>query len=81
MGESFPKLIIWPYASNLAAARAFALATSSSRFFGGAPVWSEWSNLLDPAATSSIATKKASSFAFEGLVKPLNARAASLAHW
>lgn len=65
------KVRIWLYAPNLAAARACAFVASSSRFFGGAAVWSEWSNLLEAEATSSIAAMKASSFAFEGLVKPL----------
>jgi hypothetical protein len=59
------------YAPNLTADRAFALAASSSRFFGGAAVWSDSNNRLEAAATSSIAAIKASSFAFDGLVKPL----------
>jgi hypothetical protein len=59
------------YAPNLAADRAFALAASSSRFFGGAAVCSDSNNRLEAAATSSIAAIKASSFAFDGLVKPL----------
>jgi hypothetical protein len=70
LGEHFHSTLRL-YAPNLSAARAFALAASSSRFFGRAVVCREWSNLLEAAATSSMAARKASSFAFEGLVKPL----------
>jgi hypothetical protein len=56
---------------NLAAARALALAASSSRFFGGAVVASEFSNLPAAPATSSTAAANAASFAFDGLVNPL----------
>ncbi len=56
---------------NLAAPRAFAFSTSSSRFFGGAFVSSECKKRLETAAISSIAARNAASFAFDGLLKPL----------
>jgi hypothetical protein len=56
---------------NLAAARAFALAATSSLVFGGALVSSEVSSRIAAAVTSSTAERNAASFAFEGLVKPL----------
>jgi hypothetical protein len=56
---------------NLAAARAFAFVASSSRFFGGAFVSSEWRKRLETEAISSTAARNASSFAFDGLLKPL----------
>lgn len=56
---------------NRSAARAFALAASSSRFLGGALVSIATSNLAEAAATSSTASLNAASFAFEGLVVPL----------
>ncbi len=59
------------YVPNLTAARAFAFAASSSRFFGGAFVSSDISNCFEIAATSSIAFSNAASFAFDGLVNPL----------
>src|SRR5260370_31907136 len=58
-------------APNLSAARTFALAASSSRFFGGAFVSSEWRRRAEIAATSSIAAKNSASFAFDGLLKPV----------
>src|ERR1041385_1272689 len=59
------------YVPNLSAARALALAASSSRFLGGAAVSSERSNLFDIAAMSSIAAWKAASLALDGLLKPV----------
>src|SRR5579864_9821233 len=56
---------------NLWAARAFALAASCSRFFGGAVVWSEWRRRVEMPATSSTAARNAPSFACEGLLRPL----------
>src|SRR5207245_9695575 len=58
-------------ALNLAAARAFAFVASSSRFFGGAFVSSEWRKRLETAAISSTAARNAASFAFDGLLNPL----------
>jgi hypothetical protein len=60
-----------PHAPNLSAARALALAASSSRFFGGALVSSERMRRLEAPAISSIAARNAASFAFDGLLKPL----------
>src|ERR1700674_1197808 len=60
-----------PQAPNLSAARAFALAASSSRFFGGAVVSSECRRRVEIAATSSIAARNAASFSFAGLLKPV----------
>src|SRR5260370_36200991 len=57
--------------ANLAAARAFALADSSSRFFGGAFVSSECKKRLETAAISSTAARDAASLAFDRLLKPL----------
>src|SRR6266849_4188487 len=54
-----------------AAARAFALAASSSRFFGGALVSSERRSRPEMAATSSMAAWKAASLALDGLLKPV----------
>jgi hypothetical protein len=48
-----------------------ALAASSSRFLGGAFVSSELRSWVEMAATASIAARKAASFAFDGLLKPL----------
>ena len=59
------------YALNRSAARALALAASSSRFLGGALVSSEWRNRAETPATSSTAARNAASFAFDGLVNPL----------
>src|SRR3712207_4679175 len=57
--------------ANLRAARARAFAASTSRFLGGALVSSEASSLLEAAATSSTAAKKATSLALDGLLQPL----------
>jgi hypothetical protein len=53
------------------AERAFALAASSSRFFGSAVVSREWRRRAETAAISSMAKLKEASFALEGLLKPL----------
>src|SRR5215831_17663728 len=67
-----PRLPITGYCNpNRSAARAFALAASSSRFLGGAVVSSEASSRAEIWATSSTAARNAASFAFEGFVKPL----------
>src|SRR5271157_1010593 len=58
-------------APNLSAARIFALAASSSRFFGGALVSSDRSNRVETPATSSTAARNTASLVFDGLVKPL----------
>src|SRR2546427_9300978 len=61
-----------PQASpNLSAARAFAFAACSSRFFGGAFASSEWRRRVEMRAISSIAARNDASFAFDGLLKPL----------
>jgi len=51
--------------------RVRAFAASSRRFFGGAFVSREFSRPLEVLATSSTAERKAASFAFDGLLKPL----------
>jgi hypothetical protein len=51
--------------------RALALIASSSRFFGGAVVSSDASKRLAICVMSSTAASNVTSFAFEGLVKPL----------
>src|ERR1700677_3616869 len=56
---------------NRSAARAFALAASSSRFLGGAVVSSECSSRAEISAISSIAAKNDASLAFDGLLKPV----------
>jgi len=56
---------------NLCAARALALAASSSRFFGGEPVSSELRKRADTAAISSTAAWNGASLALDGLLKPL----------
>src|SRR5579862_6465222 len=61
---------IHPWAPNLSAARAFALAASSSRFFGGAVVSSAFRRRIDSSAISSTALRNAASFAFDGLLNP-----------
>jgi hypothetical protein len=58
-------------ALNLSAARAFAFAASSSRFFGGAFVSSARRRRVEMPAISSTAASNAPSFAFDGLLKPL----------
>src|SRR5215211_6204528 len=57
--------------AKLRAARARAFAASTSRSLGGALVSSEASSLLEAAAISSTAAQKATSLAFDGLLKPL----------
>src|SRR6476646_5525097 len=59
------------YVPNLSAARARALAASSSRFLGGAVVSSERSRRFEIAAISSIAVWNAASLALDGLLKPV----------
>src|SRR5579871_5283104 len=59
------------YVPNLSAARARALAASSSRFLGGAVVSRERRRRFATSAISSMADIKAVSFAFDGLLKPL----------
>lgn len=62
------------YAANRCAARARALAATTSRSFGGAEVCSSVSNRDDAAATVSTARSKASALLREGLSKPLTFR-------
>jgi hypothetical protein len=57
--------------ANLSAARAFLLASSSSRSLGGAFVSSDASRRADTKAISSTAESNDASFAFEGFVNPL----------
>src|ERR1700677_5097556 len=64
-------LFIQTHVPYLSAARAFALAASSSRFFGGAFVSSDRSNRAETAATSSTALRNDGSLAFDGLLNPL----------
>ncbi len=56
---------------NLSAARAFALAASSSRFFGGELASSERKRVAETSAISSTAAKNEASFAFDGLLNPV----------
>jgi len=56
---------------NLSAARAFALAASSSRFLGGALVSRAPRKLVEIPVIASTAAWKAASFAFDGLLNPL----------
>jgi hypothetical protein len=58
-------------APNRSAARAFALAASTSRSLGGALVSSEWRRRVETAAISSTAAWKRASLAFDGLWIPL----------
>src|SRR6202022_1021640 len=58
-------------APNLSAARAFAFAASSSRFFGGALVSSERRRRVEIPAISSTAVRNEPSLAFDGLLKPV----------
>src|SRR6266446_9183010 len=58
-------------APNRSAARAFAFAASSSRFFGGAFVSSERSRRREMPAISSIAARNGASLDFDGLLNPL----------
>src|SRR3989442_8531111 len=59
------------HAENRCAARTFAFAATSARFFGGAAVSSECSKVFDTPAIRSIAARNAASLAFDGLLKPL----------
>jgi len=63
------------YLLKRSAARVLALAASSSRFLGGAAVSSDSRRRLETVAISAIAAWKASSFAFDGLWKPVILRA------
>ena len=58
-------------AQPLAAARAFAFAASSSRFFGGALVSSERRRPVEIPAMASTAVRNEASLVFDGLLKPL----------
>ncbi len=60
-----------PQSPNRSAARALALAASSSRFFAGACVSSRLNSRAETPATSSTAARNAASFACDGFVKPL----------
>jgi len=71
MKRGLDELVRASQAPNLSTARALALAASSSRFLGGAVVSSERRRRVEIAATSSTAASKASSLAFDGLLKPL----------
>src|SRR5947208_2646909 len=62
------------YLRNRWAERSRALAASTSRYFGGALVSRELRRLLDTAVIPSTAARKAASFAFDGLLKPLTLR-------
>src|SRR5271166_5250006 len=61
----------WAAGRGSVAARAFAFAASSSRFFGGALVSSERRRLAEIPAISSTAARNDASLAFDGLLKPL----------
>jgi hypothetical protein len=58
-------------AQPLAAARAFAFAASSSRFFGGALVSSERRRPVEIPAMASTAARNEASLVFDGLLNPL----------
>jgi hypothetical protein len=66
-----PLAVMCDHAPNLTAARALAFAASCSRFLGAALVSSDVSKLREIAAISSTAARKAASFAFDGLLKPV----------
>ena len=67
-----PREPVWQtQAPNLSAARAFALAATSSRFFGAAFVSSERRRRVEISAISSTAARNEASFPFDGLLKPL----------
>src|SRR6266851_7762901 len=69
---SWPAEAFWQsQAPNLSAARAFAFAASSSRFFGDAFVSRARRRRVEMPAISSTAASNAPSFAFVGLLKPL----------
>jgi hypothetical protein len=70
-GRSRPLEAGRPQFAKRSADRALALAASSSRFLGGAVVSSDRSNRMETPATSSTAAANASSFAFDGLLKPV----------
>jgi hypothetical protein len=59
------------YRSNLAVARALALAASSCRFFGDAVDSSEVRSVAEILATSSTAAENAFSLTLEGVLKPV----------
>jgi amino acid transporter len=69
--NSFPRVPALDQSPNLSAARAFAFAASSSRFFGGAFVSSADNRRIEALAISSIAPLNAASFAFDGLLNPV----------
>src|SRR5512132_2578564 len=60
-----------PQSPNRTSARAFALAASSSRFFGEAVVSSERRSRSEISDISSTAAWNAASLAFEGLLNPV----------
>src|SRR5271165_1522804 len=66
-----PQHVWQTQAPNLCAARAFAFAASSSRFFGSALVSSERRRRVETWAISSTAARNGPSLGFEGLLKPL----------
>jgi hypothetical protein len=75
---------------NRWAERSRALAASTSRYLGGAAVSKELRRLLETAVIPSTAARKAASFAFDGLLKPLTLRtncseaariSSSVTHW
>src|SRR5208283_3267474 len=59
------------YRPNRSAARALALAASSSRFFGGAFVSSAPRSSIEIAAMPSTAARNRASLAFDGLLNPV----------
>jgi len=68
----YPQIVgigrVWKsQAPNLSAARAFAPAASSSRFFGGAFVSSERRRQVEISAISLMAARNEASFVFDGL--------------
>src|SRR6267142_2092061 len=60
--------------ANRCTARARAFTASAARSRGGAVVCNERSRRPETSAISSIAARNAASFAFDGLLKPLNLR-------
>src|SRR5260221_10582642 len=66
--------LVTDHYAKRSAARARAFIASISRSRGSAAVWSEASSRRATSATSSTARSNASSFAFDGLVKPLSLR-------
>src|SRR5208283_4714464 len=65
------RLLAITQAPNLSAARAFAFAASSSRFFGGALVSSECKRRAEIPAMSSTAIRNEASLVLEGLLNPV----------